>query len=138
MPHVLTCHVMYSSGITSAVSDYQEKLLALGPLKQLGGAAGIKANVLVPTASLRDGVLVEQKFVGVIMPDGTAADAPVASQVRRNHPPTPLRHWAHDLRPLRHSTHDERVTRIAWCHAAGAAAEQACQEHARTRRRECL
>jgi hypothetical protein len=67
----------------SPVSEYREKMLSLGRVKGLGGPQGIKANVLVPAGSVRNGVLVERSLVYFQTAEGRAASTPVYAQVWR-------------------------------------------------------
>lgn len=71
------------AGLMSPVSEYREKMLSLGGVKELGGPRGIKANVLVPAGSVRNGVLVERSLVHFHTPEGRAASTPVYAQVSR-------------------------------------------------------
>jgi hypothetical protein len=71
------------AGVVSPVSEYREKMLSLGRVKGLGGPQGIKANVLVPAGSVRNGVLVERSLVTFTTAEGRPASTPVYAQVWR-------------------------------------------------------
>lgn len=69
------------AGIFGAVGGYRDKLLALEKDEELGGPDGLKATIIVPTASMKGGVLVERTFRNVTTAEGKTITVPIDSQV---------------------------------------------------------
>jgi hypothetical protein len=78
---MLLCLYRDVAGIFGAVGGYRDKLLALEKDEEIGGPDGLKATIIVPTASMKGGVLIERTFRNVTTAEGKTITVPIDSQV---------------------------------------------------------